>query len=312
MNVIERPVQDYPEVIRGCPCCVIPDLGHQSDDEDYPVFTDNSTSAPESKEKDLSLSAPEPSDLTGWSVKIGRGKRLRPLRQKKLRAPPPPESVEWLQSQPHLMTPETVQAREWLKGRKAIEELLAQAPPGVAQSFMKPLSEAKRIDILEKAKLEINEVEKSKGEWEPVEMTVDSGAADTVCPIEAMERIVADLENATEEGFIVADGTKIPNMGAKEGVIATQEWSTLKGVSFQVAPVHKTLLSVSKMVENGHRVVFDKDWSYIEDLATGEKTTLICKNGLYVLRAWVRPRKKVQKTTEVNKKDDQSFQRQGP
>ena len=106
----------------------------------------------------------------------------------------------------------------------------------------------------------------------------------------------------------------MPNMGKKNGVMATQEWTSLKGVEFQIAPVHKTLLSVSKMVDRGHRVVFDPEWSYVEDIATGEKTTLVRKRGLYVLRAWVRPRAK--KSESKNKEDetktnDQPFQRQG-
>ena len=199
---------------------------------------------------------------------------------------------DWMKTQDHLVSPEAEEAREWIKGRAAIEALLKQAPPGQALMQTKPLSEAKRLNIFERANAELNEVEKLKDGWGPIEMTVDSGAGDTVCPIEAMERIVADLQNASENGLVVADGAKIPNMRCKEGVIATQEWSLPKGISFEVAPVHKTLLSVSRMVENSHRVVFDNDWSYIEDVETGERTTLIERNGLYVLRAWVRARKK--------------------
>ena len=280
--------------------------------EEYPELTGS-----DPQRKDDEIVKPRAEDLEGWKVKVSKSKKLRPLKKQKVRTAPPQESVEWLNSQPHLMrpdlesasefiqgridwmkkqdhlvSPEAQEAREWIKGRAAIEALLAKSPPGQVLMQTKPLSKAKRLDILERAKAELNEVEKLKDGWEPIEMTVDSGAGDTVCPIEAMERIVADLQNASEDGFVVADGTKIPNKGCKEGVIATQEWSLPKGVSFQVAPVHKTLLSVSRMVEIGHRVVFDKDWSYIEDVETGERTTLIERNGLYILRAWVRPRKK--------------------
>ena len=216
--------------------------------------------------------------LEGWNVKVSRSRRLRPIRPRKIRAVPSQEMVDMVQV-------------------------------GMVNY------EVKRLNMLERARNEINEVEKLKGEWEPIEMTVDSGAGDTVCPVDSMKKIVADTENASLEGFVVADGTKIPNMGAKEGVIATQEWSALKGVSFQVAPVHKTLLSVSRMVENGHRVVFDKDWSYIEDVSTGERSTLVEKNGLYVLRAWVRPRKKdnpENKEQAEAAKVEPGFQRQGP
>ena len=47
------------------------------------------------------------------------------------------------------------------------------------------------------------------------------------------------------------------------------------------------------MVDNGHRVVFDAEWSYVKDRKNGERTTLVRENRLYALRAWVRSRNKV-------------------
>ena len=158
---------------------------------------------------------------------------------------------------------------------------------------MKPKQQTSSdVNIIEPVRrsADINAIQKS--EWEPIKMHVDSGAEDTVAPIEAMPGIEPDTTNASEEGFRVADGTVIPNAGVKDGIIATQEWSTLKGIAFQVAPVNKALLSVSRMVDSGHRVVFDTEWSYIEDRKTGERTTLVRENGLYALRAWVRSRNK--------------------
>ena len=157
---------------------------------------------------------------------------------------------------------------------------------------MKRLAQASPVSMITPIKRspDINVVDQRKAGWEPIKMYVDSGAADTVAPVASMPNIEPDTTNATAEGFTVADGTVIPNAGVKEGIISTQEWSGLKGIAFQVAPVHKTLLSVSRMVDRGHRVVFDSDWSYIEDIATGERTTLVRENGLYALRAWVRPR----------------------
>ena len=56
----------------------------------------------------------------------------------------------------------------------------------------------------------------------------------------------------------------------------------------QVADVNRALLSVSKSVDAGNRVVFDSDWSHIGDRQTGERTTLMRQGGLYVLEAWVK------------------------
>ena len=69
------------------------------------------------------------------------------------------------------------------------------------------------------------------------------------------------------------------------------------------------------MINNNHRVVFDQEWSYLEDKATGERTSLVRRNGLLVLQARVRPKKDSQaKGKEENqslgtKKNDGTFLR---
>ena len=62
----------------------------------------------------------------------------------------------------------------------------------------------------------------------------------------------------------------------------------MHGLTMQVAEVNRPLLSVSKCVDGGNKVVFDGDWSYIEDKRTGERTTLHRKGGLYTMQSWVR------------------------
>ena len=59
----------------------------------------------------------------------------------------------------------------------------------------------------------------------------------------------------------------------------------------QVAEVTRALLSVSKAVDAGNRVVFDEQWSYLENKKTGERTTIKRRGGLYVMESWVRARK---------------------
>ena len=90
-----------------------------------------------------------------------------------------------------------------------------------------------------------------------------------------------------------ADGSPIPNVGER-----TIEAVTPSGIStkmkFQVCPVTKALGSVSKMVQSGHRVVFDSaesgEGSYIQSKATGQKTYLREENGVFVLDVWVKPK----------------------
>ena len=55
----------------------------------------------------------------------------------------------------------------------------------------------------------------------------------------------------------------------------------------QVADVNKALLSVSTLVGQKCRVVFDEDESYIENKNTGDWFPLEQKNGMYVLKLWI-------------------------
>ena len=54
-----------------------------------------------------------------------------------------------------------------------------------------------------------------------------------------------------------------------------------------VTEVDDALLSVSKVVKAGNRVVFDDCGSYIEHKESGEVTPLVEKAGLYKLKMWI-------------------------
>ena len=54
-----------------------------------------------------------------------------------------------------------------------------------------------------------------------------------------------------------------------------------------VTDVDDALLSVSKVVGAGNRVVFDSDGSYIEHKESGEVTQLVTQGSLYKLKMWV-------------------------
>ena len=60
-----------------------------------------------------------------------------------------------------------------------------------------------------------------------------------------------------------------------------------RGIKAQVCEVNKALLSVSKLVQAGNRVVFDPQGSYIEDTTTGEQMWLKEVGGMYTLKMWV-------------------------
>jgi len=57
----------------------------------------------------------------------------------------------------------------------------------------------------------------------------------------------------------------------------------------QAAPVTKPLASVKKIVQAGHKVVFDDEGSYILNKTTGEINMLREEDGNYMLDIWVQP-----------------------
>ena len=87
--------------------------------------------------------------------------------------------------------------------------------------------------------------------------------------------------------YEVADGTLMPNRGEKKVLLESDE-GVAKNLTVQVTDVNKALLSVSKIVRNGHRVVFEQGSSYIEDLSTGERMAMRERGGMYMLKLWAR------------------------
>ncbi len=69
-------------------------------------------------------------------------------------------------------------------------------------------------------------------------------------------------------------------------VVVTKQGRKNK-LTMQVVNVNKPLLSVRRAIDGGNRVVFEKGWSYIESLSTGEKTWMEEKGGMFMLKVWV-------------------------
>ena len=55
----------------------------------------------------------------------------------------------------------------------------------------------------------------------------------------------------------------------------------------QVTEVHKPLLSVAQMVQQGGKVVFSRDGSYVDSPGGKHIIHLEQKGGLYTLKLWV-------------------------
>ena len=121
--------------------------------------------------------------------------------------------------------------------------------------------------------------------WEEVEMIVDSGASGTVVN-ENMIKAVEATNVKSDVSYKLADGSRVHHMGEKAFTAITDQGHVRQMVA-AVTEVDDALLSVSKVVKAGNRVVFDEEGSYIEHKTSGEVTPLIGQRGLYKLKMWV-------------------------
>ena len=133
-------------------------------------------------------------------------------------------------------------------------------------------------------------------EWEEIEMAVDSGATETVVGEDMIKGVETKPGDATRRGvqYEVASGDLIPNLGEKN-FLAYGEEGQARAIKAQVCEVNKALMSVSRMVQAGNKVVFSRSGSYVEDEATRERIPLREQSGMYMLKLWIK---------------NQSFQRQ--
>ena len=121
-------------------------------------------------------------------------------------------------------------------------------------------------------------------------MTVDSGACVTVMPrtmCESISIIQNRLSRANVE-YEVANGAHIPNLGERQCEMMTVGSIVGKKITFQVADVHKPLLSISGCADMGFDCYLGKEGGFLRDRESGESIPLERRDNLYVMRAWIR------------------------
>ena len=64
--------------------------------------------------------------------------------------------------------------------------------------------------------------------------------------------------------------------------------NTMKQVTFQVADVHKALMSVSKCADFGFECRLGATGGALVDHQTGEQIPLVRREHLYFLKAWIK------------------------
>ena len=119
-------------------------------------------------------------------------------------------------------------------------------------------------------------------------LTVDSGAADHVMPAGWFIGMIIVQSIGLIRGlmYVAANGAKIPNKGQTVVDFMSGEGTWAKFI-FQIAAINKPLVSESKLVEDGYRVIFDDDESYILQKKTGNIITMRKEQGVFVVDAYV-------------------------
>ena len=118
--------------------------------------------------------------------------------------------------------------------------------------------------------------------------TIDSGAADHVMPLGWLTWIGVMASAGSLRGlhYVAASGTRIPNKGQQTVKFLTQSGTWAQWI-FQVAAVNKPLVSVSKLIDDGWRVVFDEEASYLKHKKTGNMINIRRERGVFVVDAFV-------------------------
>jgi hypothetical protein len=135
--------------------------------------------------------------------------------------------------------------------------------------------------------------------YEILEMTVDSGASDTV--VNRSHVLIGEVtpSEGSRRGlkYVAASGQAMYNEGEKTVEVESTE-GHLCSLKMQVSQVNKPLLSVSKVCDHGHEVVFNKDDGKIVNCKTGQEIKFRREDGVYRLQLRVM-------------KDQSGFQRRG-
>ena len=127
-------------------------------------------------------------------------------------------------------------------------------------------------------------------EWVAITVTVDSGACVTVMPsglCMGIPIVDNDLSRAGVE-YEVANGESIPNLGERQCQVMTAGSMIPKKITFQIAEVHKPLLSVAACSDMGFDCFLGQEGGTLKDRVTGECIPLERHGSLYSMKMWVR------------------------
>ena len=126
-------------------------------------------------------------------------------------------------------------------------------------------------------------------EYEEIEATVDSGSAVCAFPSNLCVETPLKACEASRNGvhFKTASGERVPHQGMRT-IECITESNLIRKLTGAVTGVKKVLLAVSRLTETGHYVHFTSTGGYIENKTDGSRIPMHLKNGVYIIKLWVR------------------------
>jgi len=119
-------------------------------------------------------------------------------------------------------------------------------------------------------------------------ITIDSGASENVIGAEMAPRVRIRPSQGSREGvrYVAANGESMPNRGEKHIQVLTSEGHKCV-LNMQVTDVKKPLMSVARICDAGHEVVFASSGGYIRHCSTGQLTNFDRVDNVYRLKVEV-------------------------
>ena len=190
---------------------------------------------------------------------------------------------EWMSENPGRIA-EMLQQNE-ARGRKSEPDGWL---PAEARAFLRSLGCVNLATM--SGAVTINNVKTVKAGWRKMKVTVDSGAAESVIPVDENPNYPKE-PHSFDIWYQTASGEAIKNEGQQRLPIMTPN-GRMKGMTFQACDVTKPLASVKRMLDAGHAVIFSPEQfggSFILNLTTGEEEPLVEEDGNFHMEVWVPP-----------------------
>ena len=119
---------------------------------------------------------------------------------------------------------------------------------------------------------------------------MDSGAADHAMPLAWLTWIVVTAPMGSIRGlqYVSASGNRLPDREEKTVRFFTKD-GTWASLLFQVAGINKPLARVSRLIDEGWKVVFDIESSYLLHKASKINIMMDRTRGVCTVEAYVEP-----------------------